>query len=133
MRPRHMERAAVRDGSGVSPMDFAKMIMLVIGGILAVCGAISTIGGAANWIVKLVQVMKAPNAEQDKQIAEILEWRKGVDVKLDNDNRRLDRNENSERITQRALLALLAHGIDGNHQKQMEEAKEELQNHLISK
>ena len=101
--------------------------------ILAVAGAISTICAAGNWIVKLVQVIKAPNAKQDKELADLQEWRKGVDQKLDNDNRRLNRNENSERITQRALLALLAHGIDGNHQKQMEEAKEELQNHLISK
>lgn len=105
----------------------------VVGGLLAAAGGISTICAAGNWIVKLVQVFKAPNAAQDKQLADLQEWRKGVDQKLDNDNRRLNRNENSERITQRALLALLAHGIDGNHQKQMEEAKEELQNHLISK
>jgi ribulose kinase len=106
---------------------------IVLGAILAVAGGISTLGNAANWLVKLVSVFKAPNAEQNKQLAELQEWRKGVDQKLDNDNRRLNRNEDSERITQRALLALLAHGIDGNHQKQMEEAKEELQNHLISK
>lgn len=106
---------------------------IVLGSILAVAGGISTLGNAANWLVKLVSVFKSPNAEQDKQLAELQEWRRGVDQKLDNDNRRLNRNEDSERITQRALLALLAHGIDGNHQKQMEEAKEELQNHLISK
>lgn len=108
-------------------------IATIVALVLAVAGGISTLGSAANWIVKLVQVFKAPNAEQDRQLAELQEWRKDVDQKLDNDNRRLNRNENSERITQRALLALLAHGIDGNHQKQMEEAKEELQNHLISK
>lgn len=111
-------------------MDIAAQIVTVV---LAIAGAISTLAGAGNWIVKLIQVMKAPNAEQDKQLADLQEWRKGVDAKLDNDNRRLNLSENSDRITQRALLALLAHGIDGNHQKQMEEAKEELQNHLISK
>ena len=105
----------------------------VVGALLAVAGGISTIGNAANWLVKMVQVFKAPNAEQDKQLAELQEWRKGVDQKLENDHKRLLKKEDSDRITQRALLALLAHGIDGNHQKQMEEAKEELQNHLISK
>lgn len=104
-----------------------------VGVVLAIAGAISTLGSAANWLVKLVQVFKAPNVEQDRQLAELAEWRKRVDQKLDNDNRRLNRNDDSERITQRALLALLAHGIDGNHQMQMEKAKEELQNHLISK
>lgn len=34
--------------------------------------------------------------------------------KLDNDNKRLLKKEDSDRITQRALLALLAHGIDGD-------------------
>ena len=106
---------------------------MVIGAVLVVAGGISTIGNAANWLVKLVQVFKAPNAEQDKQLADLQEWRKSVDQKLDNDHKRLLKKEDSDRITQRALLALLAHGIDGNHQKQMEEAKEELQNHLISK
>ena len=107
--------------------------MEILTAVLAVAGGISTIGAAGNWLVKLVQVLKAPNAKQDRDIQDLKEWRKGVDEKLDNDNRRLNKSAESDRITQRALLALLAHGIDGNHQKQMEEAKEELQNHLISK
>lgn len=107
--------------------------MDIITTILAVAGFISAVCAAGNWVVKVVQVMKEPNAKQDRDIAELQEWRKGVDEKLDSDNRRLKAISESDRITQRALLALLAHGIDGNHQKQMEEAKEELQNHLISK
>lgn len=106
---------------------------MLLAAVLAVAGAINTLGSASNWVVRLVQACKAPNAEQDKQLAELQEWRKGVDQKLDNDHKRLLKKEDSDRITQRALLALLAHGIDGNHQKQMEEAKNELQNHLISK
>lgn len=101
--------------------------------VLAVAGGISTLGGAANWLVKLVSVVKAPNAEQDRQLAELQEWRKAVDAKLDNDNKRLNRSEESDRVTQRALLALLAHSIDGNHQTQMEKARAELEQHLISK
>lgn len=108
-------------------------IGVFLAAVLAVCGGISTICAAGNWIVKLVQVFKAPNVQQDRQLAELQEWRRGVDEKLDNDNRRLNRKDDGDRVTQRALLALLAHGIDGNHQKQMEEAKEELENHLISK
>lgn len=129
MRSGNMERPAGADGSGVRPMNTLELVAAV----LAVAGAISTLGGAANWIVKLISVMKAPNAEQDRQLAELAEWRKGVDAKLDNDNRRLNQSEDSERITQRALLALLAHGIDGNHQEQMKKVKEELEYHLISK
>lgn len=105
----------------------------VITVVLAVAGGISAVCAAGNWIVKIVQALKAPNAKQDHDIAELQEWRKSVDRKLDIDKEKLKAISESDRITQRALLALLAHGIDGNHQKQMEEAKEELQNHLISK
>lgn len=105
----------------------------VITVVLAVAGGISAVCAAGNWIVKIVQALKAPNAKQDHDIAELKEWRKSVDRKLDIDKEKLKAISESDRITQRALLALLAHGIDGNHQKQMEEAKEELQNHLISK
>ena len=95
--------------------------------ILAVAGFISAVCAAGNWLVKLMQAMKAPNAKQDRDLAELKEWRKGVDEKLDSDNRRLKAISESDRITQRALLALLAHGIDGNHQSQMEDAKKELE------
>ena len=111
------------------PMDIIEMIAVV----LAVAGAISTLGGAANWIVKLVQVFKAPNAEQDKRLEEIEKHMAEVDKFLEADKERLDNIDESTRVTQRALLALLAHGIDGNHQTQMEEAKQELENHLIRK
>jgi hypothetical protein len=107
--------------------------MGLIAVVLAVAGGISTLGGAANWIVKLVQVLKAPNAEQDKRLEILEKHMKEVDSFLETDKSRLDNIDESTRVTQRALLALLAHGIDGNHQKQMEEAKEELEIHLIKK
>lgn len=108
-------------------------VVWLVGGVLAVAGAISTMGGAANWLVKLVQVFKAPNAEQDKRLENLEKHMKEVDGYLAKDKARLDGIDDSTRVTQRALLALLAHGIDGNHQKQMEEAKEELELHLIKK
>ena len=105
----------------------------IVAAVLAVAGAISTLGGAANWLVKLVQVIKAPNAEQDKRLEKLEKHMAEVDTFLENDNKRLDGIDESTRVTQRALLALLAHGIDGNHQNQMEEAKKELELHLIKK
>lgn len=113
----------------MSPMG----ILEVIAAVLAVAGAISTLAGAANWLVKLVQVVKAPNAEQDRRLSDLEKHMEEVDGYLANDKRRLDNIDESTRVTQRALLALLAHGIDGNHQKQMEEAKKELELHLIKK
>lgn len=129
MRPRNMERPAGSDRSGVIPMD----IMKIVAAALAVAGAISTLAGAGNWIVKLIQAIKAPNAEQDRRLSDLEKHMEKVDGFLAKDKERLDNIDGDTRVTQRALLALLAHGIDGNHQKQMEEAKEELELHLIKK
>ena len=124
-----MECPAGHQGSGVIPMD----IMKIVAAALAVAGAISTLAGAGNWIVKLIGAIKAPNAEQDRRLSDLEKHMEEVDGYLANDKKRLDNIDESTRVTQRALLALLAHGIDGNHQSQMEEAKNELELHLIKK
>lgn len=101
--------------------------------VLAAASAIVLLSNAAEKIGKAVQTAKAPNVRQDERISCLEEWRKGVDSKLDSDKKRLDIIDNGNRATQRALLALLDHGIDGNNIDQMQHAKEELQNHLINR
>ena len=100
---------------------------------LAAAGAISTLAAAGNWLVKLVAACRAPNAEQNRRLERLELHMREVDGFLARDKERLDTIDGSNRVTQRALLALLAHGIDGNHRNQMEEAKKELELHLIGK
>ena len=109
------------------------VIVEIAAAALAVAGAISTLAGAGNSVIKIISAMKAPNAEQDRRLSDLEKHMEKVDGFLANDKERLDNIDGDTRVTQRALLALLAHGIDGNHQKQMEEAKEELELHLIGK
>ena len=101
--------------------------------LLAAAGAVSALGAAANYLVRLIQALKSPNAAQDKRLQSLEKHMQEVDAFLAGDKKRLDIMAESTRITQRALLALLAHGIDGNHQHQMEDAKKELELHLIRK
>lgn len=113
------------------PMEMS--VLSLAGIVLAAAGAISTLGGAADWIVRLIGAFKAPNIEQDRRLEKLEKHMEEVDGFLAADKKRLDTMDESTRVTQRALLALLAHGIDGNHQKQMEDAKTELELHLIKK
>lgn len=101
--------------------------------VLAGASAIVLLSNAAEKIVKIVKTAKAPNVQQDERLTALEEWRKGVDQKLDNDKKHLETIDEGNRATQRALLALLDHGIDGNNIEQMQHAKEELQNHLINR
>lgn len=101
--------------------------------ILGIASAIVLISNAIEKIGKAIRTAKAPNAHLEGRMDEFDEWRKGVDQKLDNDKKHLDAIDEGNRATQRALLALLDHGIDGNNIEQMQNAKKELQNHLINR
>ena len=101
--------------------------------VLGVASAVVLISNALEKIIKAVKTAKAPSVEIDNRLTTLEVWRKEVDGKLALDNNRLLAIANDNRVTQRALLALLDHGIDGNNIEQMQHAKEELQNSLISK
>lgn len=101
--------------------------------ILAGASALVLLANAGEKVAKIIQGMKAPNANQDKRLDELEEWRKSVDRILAADKKHLDSIDEGNRATQRALLALLAHGIDGNNIKQMQDAKDELNSYLINR
>ena len=101
--------------------------------VLAIASAVVLLTNAAEKIAKIVKAAKAPNDHQNERLDELEKWRKSVDLKLKADNDRLSGIDDGNRVTQRALLALLDHGIDGNNIDQMQHAKEELQNHLINR
>ena len=49
------------------------------------------------------------------------------------DLRRIEILEEGNRVTQKALLALLAHARDGNNTKQLEDAENDLKEYLINR
>ena len=101
--------------------------------ILAGVSAFVLIANAVEKIVKAWRAAKAPNDEQNKRLDDLEAWKREVDGKLNNDNTRLERIEEGNRVVQRGVLALLDHGLDGNNIKQMQDAKDDLQNHLINR
>lgn len=101
--------------------------------ILVIASGFLLLANAAEKIVKAYKAWKAPAAQQNERLDALEAWQKEVDGKLNNDNARLDAIVDDNRVTQRALLALLDHGIDGNNIKQMQDAKEDLRTHLINR
>lgn len=101
--------------------------------ILGVCAAISCVGGALAWIVKGANKLKAPERRQDERLTDLEKRVARHDEMLDNDKKRLETTEEGTRVTQRAILALLTHGIDGNEIEAMKSAKEELTRYLIER
>lgn len=101
--------------------------------VLACASAIVLLSNAAEKIGKAIQTAKAPNVKQDERLDKVEKHLEEVDSFLAIDKKRLDSLDEGNRATQKALLALLDHSIDGNNIKQMQEAKEDLQNYLINR
>ncbi len=99
-------------------------IVFTLADILWLAGAIVAIAGAVRVVAGVIERFRQPNMTQNKRIEE-LERKSAIDYE------RLNKIEEGNVITQKAILALLAHGIDGNDIESMRQAKSELTNYLL--
>ena len=61
------------------------------------------------------------------------EWRRDVDDKLGNDNKRIASLEEGNRVICKALMALLSHEINGNSSDKLQKAYSDLNDYLIER
>ena len=109
-----------------------EIITLVIGGILALAGAVSTVGGAVEKIAKAVRAAKAPEKAQNDEIDEIKRRLDKVEIKLESDKKQIADSKECNHVLTQGMLALLEHGINGNNIDQMREAKKGVESYLIN-
>jgi hypothetical protein len=60
-------------------------------------------------------------------------WRRDVDRKLENDNKRLESLEGGIKVLCRGNLAMLSHLINGNSVEKMTQSQTEITNYLIER
>ena len=108
-------------------------IIITPAGVLWVAGAIVSISAASGVLIRIYKHFRKPGETQDHRIAEL--ERKSVNDynRLNGLDTGMQRLEEGNKITQRALLALLAHGIDRNDIEAMRKAKAELTDYLIER
>ena len=115
----------------------------IVNAILAICGAISVVAGATAVIVKCVTALKRPNRKQDERLDaletdmkivkdEIDRERQKITQRFIDDAAHIDKIEEAYVVTQRALLALLSHSINGNDIESLKRAKTDLEDYLTS-
>ena len=84
------------------------------------------------FIVLLGNVVKTLKEWRKPGVSEA-EWRRDVDGKLDNDNKRIMSLEDGNRVVCKALMALLSHEINGNSNDKLQKALSDLNNYLIER
>lgn len=105
----------------------------LVAAIISICAGLSAVSGAIAIIVTGVRKMKAPEQEQNRRIAELERKVAAHDRMFDNDKQEFEELKKEQKIVLQSLLALLAHGVDGNEIHKMEKAKDELERYLLNK
>lgn len=108
-------------------------ITFTIADVLWICGGICTIAAALAVISNAVAKAHAPEIQQNKRLDTLEAQVKKFAEYLDRDNRRLNSLDEGNRVTQRALLALMGHAINGNDIDKLSKAKNDLEEYLIKK
>lgn len=93
---------------------------------LAMCGAFITVGGAYNLFKGFKDRAKEPDMQRDETLKRHGEM-------LDRDNKRLKELEDGNKVLLQSMLALMSHELDGNHTEQLQKAKKDLEEYLISR
>lgn len=101
--------------------------------LMGCCSALITISAAVAVIVSAVKKLKEPENVQNKKIDSIEARLKIHEEYFNNDNRRISAIEEGNRVTQKALLALMSHAINGNDIDELKKAQASLKEYLINK
>lgn len=108
--------------------------------LMGCCSALITIAAAVSIIISAVKKLKEPENVQNNKIRDIEDKMKHLEDRLkkheeyfNNDNKRLLAIEEGNRVTQKALLALMSHAINGNDVDKLKEAENSLREYLINK
>lgn len=90
--------------------------------LLALAGAVVLIGN----VIKTFKEWKKPKDN-------FAEWRRTVDTKLDNDNKRLTAIEEGNKVVTRGILAIISHELNGNSNDKLLASQSEITNYLIER
>ena len=108
--------------------------------VMGVCASVITISSALGVFMSALKKFKAPEVSQNEEIKELKLDVDEIKIAIDehkkyfnNDNTRIKKIEEGNKITQKALLALMAHALDDKSTDQLVEAKSLLQNYLIER
>ena len=100
--------------------------------VLAVASAIVLISNAVEKIVKAVKVAKAPEQRQNEEIDDIKKRLDKLEKEILIDEKQLKDARACNHVITKGVLALLDHGINGNNIDQMKEARQDVEQYLIT-
>lgn len=118
-----------RDGGGVVGGDIKVFVDVLLG----MAAAIVVIGGAVGVIEHVAERIRLKSNRVAEQVEDHERRLEKHDEHLDNDNKRLNDVEQSNKLIMRGVMQLMSHEIDGNHTEQLKRARDDMHEYLIER
>jgi hypothetical protein len=96
-------------------------------------GLVLQIGAVVALIKSLAAFASGTNHTQNNRLDNLEKQITDMQLRLDKGDEHFDRNDNANTVTQKALLALIEHALNGNNIQGLKEVKNELENYLVTK
>lgn len=109
------------------------MITISTTALTEACALIVAIGGAITYMMKGIREAKRPIEELQKQLDEHFDMLARDKKRLDDHDKAMDAQGETNRLTLECLLVMLGHLEEGNHSNQMKETRRKVEEFLISK
>lgn len=94
---------------------------------------ILTLAAVITMVVTVNKTIQKPNHTQDERLDELESWREKVDTRLEEGNQHFNDIDEGNKVTQKSLLAIMSHEINGNDIDKLKTARDELENYLTEK
>lgn len=114
---------------GLTMMDYDIMMNQVI----LTTSVIINIAAVITLIITFIKKAKSPSVVQNQRIETLEQTVEDFRLFLDKDKKRIDGIEEGNRVTQKAILALMSHTINGNDDDKLKEARDDLEQYLINR
>lgn len=105
----------------------------IVSAVATILQLIISGGTVVTLIYALFKFAGTPNKSQNKRLDDLEEWKKEVERRLNTGDDHFQEIDNGNRITQKAILALMKHAINGNDVNSLKEAEEDLEDYLLKK
>ena len=105
----------------------------IISAVATILQLIISGGTVVTLVYALLKFAGSPNKSQNKRLDDLEAWQKEVDCRLSTGDDHFREIDNGNRITQKAILALMKHAINGNDIDSLRDAEKDLEKYLVEK
>lgn len=105
----------------------------MISQIMTALQLIISLATVITLVYAFIKFTGTPNKTQNERLDELERWKKDVDKRLQTGDDHFRRVDDGNKVTQKALLALMKHAINGNDTEDLRKAEKSLEEYLVDK